>query len=262
MPAGKLGAIAGSVWTRRLDGDVIMRSSLHYGVSVRSLKPYRSARTAKKQPDAASIKGWRKRLRDAFQLYLVDRGRYHPTATELRKSVSEIVRLARRFMESFTLDVADILLSALESDRNAETSLRRRLEIPGPEWLHFKRDLRGLYAAHRLPAESSAAIVIKIARLDIGKLVPKSGPWRNPALFRLVSVLAPLWKDVTGRSAGPLSDNWGKDGRQFLFADWLEEMHRLIGSEAPPRGQILDSVRPSGPRRRQKKPPSVKRQKA
>ena len=31
----------------------------------------------------------------------------------------------------------------------------------------------------------------------------------------------------------------GKDGKQFLFADWLEEMHRLVGFEAPPRGRIL-----------------------
>jgi hypothetical protein len=263
MPAGKLGAVAGHpVWTRNLDDTVVMRSSLSHGVNVRSLKPYRSARKVKKRPDATAIREWRLRLRGAFRHYRVDCAQRHPTATELRNSVADIIKTARHFVESPTLDLADQLLERLDMDRNAQETVRQGLGIPGADWIRFKRDLRNLYAIRALPRESSACIAIRITRIDLEKLVPKSGPWRDPALFRLVSVVAPLWKEVTGRAAGPLSDNWGKDGRQFFFAYWLEEMHRLIGFEAPPRGRILDCTRPSGPRRRQKKPPSVPRQKA
>jgi hypothetical protein len=170
---GRLGAIAGSGWIRRLDGDVDMRSNLSYGISVRSLKPFRSATKAKKQPDAAAIREWR--LRDAFKRYRVDCGRIHPTATELRKNVSKIVKAARRFVESPTLDLADRLLERLELDRNTEAAIRRGLEIPGREWIRFKQELRNLRrragrdegrrATLALP-ESSVAVVIGIARVD------------------------------------------------------------------------------------------------
>lgn len=262
MPAGRLGAIPGPVWTRNLDDTVVMRSSLSYAVNMRSLKPYRSARKVKKQPDATAISEWRRRLRDAFRRYQVDCAQGHPTATELRKRVAEIIKAARRFIESPTPDLADKLLECLELDWNAQAAVRKWLGVRPADWIRFKRELRDLYAKHKLPGESALAVVIRISRIETKKLAPKSGPWRDPALFRLVSVLVPLWREVTGRAAGPLSDNWGKGGRQFLFADWLGEMHRLIGFEAPPRERILDSARPSGPRRRQKKPPSVKRQKA
>jgi hypothetical protein len=262
MPAGKLGAIASAVWVKPLS----------HGISVRSLKCFRSARKVKKKPDAAAIRQRRKRLRNAFRRYLVDCSQVHPTATELRKSVSAIVKAAQRFVASPTWKLADDLLTRLEINRNVETVIRQGLRISGAEWVLLKREMRRQLAVGVVPGESPAAVaersvriaglVLLMARFDVAMVAPESGRWADPALFRLVSVLAPLWKEVTGRAAGPLSDNWGKEGRQFLFADWLEEMHCLIGFEAPLRGRILDSVRPSGPRRRQKKPPSVKRQKA
>ena len=134
MPSGRLGAgtsadrirvLGGPVWTRRF----------HYGVSVRSLKPYLSKSKAKGLTNAASIARWRRKLRDAFKRYRVDRETQHPTVTELRKSVSEIVRLARRLTERLDvdrlLDVTDRLLNALESDRNAATAVALRPQKDG-----------------------------------------------------------------------------------------------------------------------------------
>jgi hypothetical protein len=51
MPAGRLGAVADPVW----------RGGLHFGVSERSLRRYRSKSTAKGRPDAGWIRQWRRR---------------------------------------------------------------------------------------------------------------------------------------------------------------------------------------------------------
>jgi hypothetical protein len=252
MPAGRLGAIAGPIFV----------GPLHCGISVRSMKPYRSKRKGKGPPDAATIWELRRRLRDAFRRYRVDRAQCPPTATELRRDVSEVVRAAQNFVKTPSFDLADKLLRRLELDGNTQAAVRKWLRVLPADWIRVKRELRDWYAKHALPGEPTRATLIQIALIDPKNLAPESGRWRDPALFRLVSVLVPLWCEVTGRAAGPLSDNWGKDGRQFFFADWLEEMLRLMGFPAPPRERILDSVRPSGSRRRKKKPPSVKRRKA
>jgi hypothetical protein len=241
MPAGKLGATAGSVWSRGLDGDVIMRSSLCYGVSMRSLRPYWSKRKAKEQPDIASTKEWRRRLREAFRRYLRDCGRYHPTATELRKSLNEIATAAARFAASGKRNSADKLLKHLESDRNAETIVRRAIWSHDLDWPGFKTELRNLYATGGL-AENSFDVASRIAGIDVVSLVPESGSWRDPALFRLVSVLAPLWEEITGRTAAQSTADRIEDLKEFRFATWLAEMHAVIGVPNPPAGGVLDIV--------------------
>jgi hypothetical protein len=55
-----------------------------------------------------------------------------------------------------------------------------------------------------------------------------------------VFVLAPLW-EVTGGTAAQSTDRI-EQSKEFPFAAWLEEMHRLIGFKAAPRGRVLDVV--------------------
>jgi hypothetical protein len=241
VPAGRLGAVADPVW----------RGWLHFGVSVRSLKRYRSKSTAKGRPNAAAIRQWRPRLRDAFRRYRVDCGTCQPTATELRKSVSGIVKAAQRFVASPTWELADELLTRLEFNRNVETVIRQGLKISRAEWVLFKREMRRQIAVSALPGEWPAAIaersdrlavmVVRIALLDVATLTPESGRWPDPALYRLVFVLAPLWEEVTGRTAAQSTDRI-EQSKEFPFAEWLEDTHRLIGFGAPPRGRVLDVV--------------------
>ena len=80
---------------------------------------------------------------------------------------------------------------------------------------------------------------LRVALFDVAMVAPESGRWPNPALFRLVSVLAPLWEEVTGRAAAQSTDRI-EQSKEFPFAEWLEDMHRLIGFGAPPHGRVLD----------------------
>ncbi len=242
MPGGKLGAIAGAgVWTRRLDGDVVMRSSLSYGISVRSLKRYRSARKAKKQPKAATIKEWRQRLREAFKRYRVDCGRHHPTATELRESLQRIRTAARRYASEGDLHRADKLLERLEADKNVEKIIRQSLWTADLNWPGFKRELRDVYAVRATPT-GSVDVAKRIAEIDIEELVPEPGPWRDPALFKLVSVVAPIWEEVTDRTAALVSPD-NDDRKRCPFAEWLGSMLELIGQPRPSVGSVVDIVR-------------------
>ena len=284
MPAGKIRAIAGSAWTRRLDAhlhpdvadDVVLDAAnalrslepclvpcrpsadgpdgnvireVDVDVILRSLDPYRSARRAGAQPDVATIEGWRDRLRTAFGRYRLDCERMHFTATEARTRLSAIIRAAQNVAASPSWKSLDALLSAVEDDPSIETVLRRHLEIPGDVWLAFKTDvLRKLSADEPadpdLRARVAVAItanVVRIADLDVRNIVRKSGRWQDPAIVPLVSVLAQVWEEVTGRTAAQSTDRIDQTKR-FPFAAWLEKFFRQIGVEAPKRGQILRIV--------------------
>jgi hypothetical protein len=204
------------------------------------MKPYRSKRKGKGPPDAAAIWELRRRLRDAFRRYRVDCAQGHPTATELRKDVAEVVRAARNFIKTPSLELADKLLDRLELDWNTQAAVRKWLGVR-PLWSRYKRELRNLYAKCALPGKPALCTLIQIARIDPKNLAPEPGSWRDPVLFRLVFVLAPLWEEVTGRTAAQSKDRI-EQSKEFPFAEWLEDMHRLIGFEPPPRGRVLDIV--------------------
>ncbi len=231
MPVGKLGAVAGAVWTGHLP----------YGVNVRSMRAHQPAKTPKPRPDAAAIKKWRKRLRDALRRYRIDFGRLHPTATQLRESLLRIRTAARRYAVAGDTKWADRFLGYLDGDSNAATLVRREIGISGPDWLGFKRELQAVYAVHAAPRES-IDVAGRIAGIDIEKYAAVRGPWRDPALFRLVSVLAPLWEEVTGRTAAQSTVDRIEELKEFRFATWLAEMHALIGVPNPPAGGVLDIV--------------------
>ncbi len=232
MPAGKLGAIAGRpVWT----------GPLHYGVSVRSMRLHQSSKTPKPRHDVTAIKKCRKTLRQAFKRYRIDAAQAHPTATELRESLHRIRTAARRYASEGDLHWADKLLERLETDKNAEKIVRQSLWTADLDWLGFKGELRAVYAVHATPARSME-VAKRIAEIDIEELAPDSGPWRDPALFRLVYVLTPLWEEVTGRTAAQSTVDRIQELKEFRFAEWLEEMLALIGRPRPLHGAVLDIV--------------------
>jgi hypothetical protein len=231
VPVGKLGAVAGPVWTGHLP----------HGINVTSMRLHQPAKTPKPRPDAAAIKKWRKTLRDAFRRYRIDLGRLHPTATQFRESLLRIKTAARRYAVAGDIKWADRFLSYLDGDLNAATLVRREIGISGLDWLEFKRELQAVYAVHAAPRESKD-VARRIAGIDIDKHDAERGPWRDPALFRLVSVLAPVWEEVTGRTAAQSTVDRIEELKEFRFAMWLAEMHALIGVPNPPAGRALDVV--------------------
>jgi hypothetical protein len=120
MPAGKLGAAAGSVWTNRLP----------WRVNVRSMRSHGLSKTPGPRPDGAAINKWCQTLRYALDRYRIDFGRAHPTATELRESLLRIRIAAQRYAMAGDMKWADRLLGYLEGDSNAATLIRREDASP------------------------------------------------------------------------------------------------------------------------------------
>jgi hypothetical protein len=181
-------------------------------------------------------------LREAFKRAQVDYKREHSTATELRERLSTVATAARRYAKSGELKWADILLGYLDNDRNAAQIIRQKIEISGLEWIGFKKELRNVYATRAAP-DSSIDVALRIAALEIGALVPKSGPFPDPALVPLVAVLAPVWMEITGRTAAQVSADATGDIKLFPFARWLEGMLGLLDLPLPPDGRVLNIVR-------------------
>ena len=178
------------------------------------------------------IKAWRRRLRDAFRFYQVDLGRGAFTMTEVRGRISYVVKAAQRFVTAPTWDTADEFLRRLELDRNVDLLIQRALSIEGEVWVDLKQNLRFALAGRLAWAEpitvakssvQIASILARISSLDAPKIVPKSGLPRDPALYALVSQLALLWSEITGRSPWPTTDVI-KETHSFPFFDWLSEM--------------------------------------
>ena len=69
------------------------------------------------------------------------------------------------------------------------------------------------------------------------------GCFPDPGLANAIANLVPIWKRVTGRTAGPISVDRVGDRKKCPFADWLAEMHGLFGVAHPPVGRVLDIVR-------------------
>ena len=233
MPSGRLSAGAGrGAWTKQL----------HFGVNLRSLRLLRSTRKSPAHLSSASIRRSREILREAFKRAQVDFAREHPTPTELRERLSKVATAARRYAKSGDLKWADMLLGYLDDDRDAAQKIRQKIEISGLEWIGFKKELRDVYARHA-SSDKSIGVARQIAAIEIGALVPQSGPWPDPALFALVLILAPVWTEITGRTAAPVSADATGDKKVFPFARWLEGMLGLLDLPLPPDGRVLDIVR-------------------
>ena len=61
-------------------------------------------------------------------------------------------------------------------------------------------------------------------------------------MLALVAVVAPIWREVTGRTAALTAADKVGDRKQSYFAKWLAETHVLMGLPRPPEGSVLDIV--------------------
>jgi hypothetical protein len=230
MPAGKI-AVSGGVGSL---------SYIPYGVSVRSLRRHARPRVA--IPSCHEVQRLRRYLRDTFKIYALDRATQAPTATERRRTLVKIKTSAARLVSIPNRPNAYALLDALETrDYDALNLAYGALTAKGHNPMLFKRRLRhwGLDPFHDQAAISAAH---ELTNLDVEALAPVSGRFPDPALAHLVASLPPIWKRVTGRTAGLISAE-NNDAKTCPFADWLGEIHDLLRVPRPPVGRVADIVR-------------------
>ena len=133
MPAGKAAVTGGLAWAKR--------RTLHFGVSVRSMRRYSKPKTLALTRD--DIKECRRELRFTFKIYSIDCARVAPTATERRKALNRIKATARRLRDDKSWSLAGELLTALDTpDLDARKSAYRQLSAKGYQPLQFKKTLR------------------------------------------------------------------------------------------------------------------------
>jgi hypothetical protein len=116
------------------------------------------------------------------------------------------------------------------------------LGVAGKDWLLFKKGLRDVVAVSA-PPNKYLPTVRQLANIDLNALAPLGGRWRDPGLPGLVATLVPIWKRVTGRTAGLVSVGKDCETKKCLFANWLGEMLGKIGIRPPPVGRVVDIVR-------------------
>jgi hypothetical protein len=230
MPAGKAGVVAGAVWIERLP----------HAVNIRSLRQWTKPGTRRLAVD--EIKELRETLRFAFSRYRIDCRRLQQTPTERRQTIRKIGTAAQRFAKTPNWSWADKLLFNLDTDRSADTIIRRHLGVAGKDWLLFKKGLRDVVAVSA-PPNKYLPTVRQLANIDLNALAPLGGRWRDPGLPGLVATLVPIWKRVTGRTAGLVSVGKDCETKKCLFANWLGEMLGKIGIRPPPVGRVVDIVR-------------------
>jgi hypothetical protein len=219
-----------------------LQGTLPFGVSVRSMRRYAKPKIA--ALSVADLKKYRRNLRFAFNSYAIDCAGVAPTATERRKPLARIKSAAEHFAAYLSPSAADDLLTALDTpDLDARTLAYKQLRAKGHRALQFKNALRHWPKAPRLPEIEAFAAARDLADLDIDTVSPVGGRFRDPGLANLVLRVASIWTSVTGRTAGPVSvDKFGEE-KKCPFADWLAEMHDLLGVPRPPVGRIVDIVR-------------------
>jgi hypothetical protein len=232
MPAGKI-AVSGGV------GPLLY---LPYGVSINSMRP-RYAKQGVNPPDCQEIQHLRRYLRDTFKLYALDCRRSPPTATERRQALRRIKAAAERVVSMPNSATAGHLLTALETpDLDARKLVYRPLTAAGHNPLQFKRRLRHWTIASPADHDVIGSAMV-LANLDVEALVPVGGRFPDPSLAHLVTSLIPIWTKITGRTAGLIKADLVGDAKECPFADWLGEMHDLLGAARPPLGRVIDIVR-------------------
>lgn len=231
MPAGKAD----------ISGGVAEAKRLHFGVSIRSLRRYKKPRVA--ILSRAEVRKLRRDLRFTFRIYAIACATVAPTATERRKALNKIQTSAARLVSMPNPSTANDFLTALETrDFHARNLAYRALTARGQKPFQIKKRIR-----HWTIASSVDLIVIGAAKvltnLDIEVLVPIGGRFPDPGLAHLVASLIPIWKRATGRTPGPISADKEGGKKKCPFADYLAEMHDLLGVTQPPDGRVVDIVR-------------------
>jgi hypothetical protein len=257
MPTGKAAIVV---------GQPVFLDPLPHTINVSSLR--RLAKRGTPALTVGELRANRKTLRTAFEMY---RRACAPqlTLTERRRELSKIKVAAGRLAEAPQTEFkrgtftgqrpwANRLLDELNAaDINTRVILQRYLSRRGHNWSVLRKTL--MRVATSLPLEARAedskcgaveaasdylATVQDIADLDIDDLVPRKARLPDPALATLVTMLAPMWCRVTGRTAALISANRVGDAKKCPFAEWVNETLKQIGLPAPPVGRVVGVVRP------------------
>jgi hypothetical protein len=253
VPAGRAAVLGGQGFV----------GPLTYAVSVRSLR-----RCAKGDAPALTVEELREvraTLRHALCRYRVERATQIPTPTTRRRMLGRIGVAAERLLKAPATALrggtfvgqrlwANKLLDALQApDLSTRMILDRHLRKRGHDWAQLNRSLKN--AAVSLPPRSSAAetappfllALHALADIEVDGLAPTGARFPDPPLVPLVATLAPLWCQVTGRTAGPITELSARvisgESKRHPFAGWVAEMIGACGMSPPSPGRVGDIVR-------------------
>jgi hypothetical protein len=239
MPAGKPGILGG------YGGG----GPLTHAVSIRSLRRRRKRNNTPPPLSKEELREQRRLLRKWFRIYLIEHSGSQPTATDRRLALEMIKTAARRLIASPKESRATKLLNHLDTaDQTTRAVLARELGAQGHDWIETKNALRSLCfeasidslrvlqcsnddrsnvsANHAFSGFDVPGVGVW-ANLDVDKLLPVGG-WRDPPLANLIVGLEPIWRRVTGRTAGPISLDKVGDAKRSPFSDWLGDMMEAI----------------------------------
>jgi hypothetical protein len=125
----------------------------------------------------------------------------------------------------------------------------RALTANGHEPQRLKRRLRH-WGDIIVPGDCEAiTAACALTSLNVEALVPMSvkgefSGFPDPALAHLVAALVLVWERMTGRTVGLFSSyKDGQEEKRSLFADWLGEMHALMGLAPPSLWSVIEIVR-------------------
>jgi hypothetical protein len=222
---------------------------LHFGVNARSMRRY--AKLKVPALSIADLQQCRDHIRFAFEIYRIDCATAAPTMTERRKALAKIKNAAGWLAAHRGRLAAWDLLTVLDTpDLDARRLVYSHLTAKGHNPLQFKKALRHWPIAPRLPDIRVVSAAVDLAALDVDALAPLRprgsagfGGFRDPGLANLVLRVVSIWKRVTGRTAGTVSLDKVGDEKMCPFADWLAEMHDLLGVAQPAVGRVIDIVR-------------------
>lgn len=242
---------------------------LSHAVNIRSLRLLARRRRPPPPLSKLELRERRHLLRRLVSKYRIACATPQPTATERRKTLSKIKTAARRFIKTEERLWADKLLDYLNTaDVNTIALIRRNISSTKDDWRAWssmKRQLGSLFSVANYPGEilsgtsarsqasldrweafqaSGISIVHELATINISELVPVSGHWPDPPLADLVAGLEPIWRRVTGRTAGLISVDAEADTKACPFAEWLRDILQAVGLARPSVERVVAIVRP------------------
>ena len=257
MPAGKPGISGGVGWS----------IPLSHAVNIRSLRLQAKWTPSPAPLTKLELRAHRDLLRKLASKYRIACGTPQPTATDRRKILRKIKTSATRFNDTGKRQWAYKLLNYLgAADLNTRALLSRELVSQGHRRTALsamKRELGNLFSVSIYPGEpqptrhapSQASldrckafltgglpIVRVLAKIDANALVPANARWPDPPLAELVTGLEPVWRRVTGRTAGLISVDAENRKQVCRFAEWLGDVLQGVGLPRPSAGRVLGIV--------------------
>ena len=186
-------------------------------------------------PSREAISAARELLRDHLELYI---GKHYGaalvTATVRQTAKNRVSGSARRLgRHPDDLGLRDDLRDEIATlDLNGKSELARVLSAHDREsgqsrsyiWLRN-------YLTSRQPITPERISTI-LAVADFAE-VKTQASWKDPFLIDLVGAAAPVWKELSGRSAFHQSENTPRHRKRYPFAKWLD---RIV--DAASEGQI------------------------